>query len=559
MLKRPLFRTIFIILIIILIVFLGFVFKKIFLSFASSQIKTSKLAQKLPAQDHILVKFKSQTTPGQKQDRLKIFNSSIRRQIPQIGVDSVNVPAGQTSEEFLNNFKNNNKDVIEFAEPDGYYQTLRIPNDPYYQSYQYNLKQLNAESAWDISTGNAGTKTAVVDTGADFAHEDLQGRLINGYDYIDNDQSPNDEHYHGTCVAGILGAATNNSKGVAGATWQNPMLVIRIGDAMGYASYEDMASAFIYAADNGARAVNISFGGYYDSETVRQAVDYAWSKNSVIIAAAGNEGTSDPIYPAAIPNVVAVSALDSNDVISDYSTYGSFIDVAAYGTVTCPLLGGGYATGSGTSFAAPEVAALFGLVFSINPSLSQQRAIDVVKQTATDLGSAGVDIYYGSGKVNFLRAVQEAGNINPTPVNVNLTINLQGRTDKTSTSDNLKAYNAGGSTKVLDRNDISTNSNGAGTFTINTLLPGNYDFSLKPFYYLSQKLANVNLTDNVSLNFNNLKGGDLDNNNLVNSLDFARLSARWGQNDAITDINMDGITNIIDFSILSSNWFVSGQ
>jgi hypothetical protein len=168
----------------------------------------------------------------------------------------------------------------------------------------------------------------------------------------------------------------------------------------------DTSSAIIYAADHGARVINISLGWTGVSSTMQNAVDYAWNRGLVIVASAGNNGNSSPIYPAALNNVLAVSATDSADNLASWSTYGNFVDVAAPGvSIYTTANGGGYRYASGTSFSAPIVAGLAGLIIAFNPSLSNAQVVDLIKNNTDDLGSPGFDQYFGKGRVNAYRSL----------------------------------------------------------------------------------------------------------------------------------------------------------
>src|SRR5205085_760750 len=160
------------------------------------------------------------------------------------------------------------------------------------------------------------------------------------------------------------------------------------------------------AADHGARIINLSLGGPSTSSSLQSAINYAWSKNIVIVAAAGNAGNSTPEYPAACSNVVAVSATDSNDALASFSSYGSDVALSAPGVnITTTTMDGGYGTVSGTSFSSPIVSGLVALMATINPQLSNAQLVDLLKKNTDDLGAAGYDTYFGYGRVNAYKAV----------------------------------------------------------------------------------------------------------------------------------------------------------
>ena len=326
--------------------------------------------------------------------------------IPALDVRIVRVPA-KALEAVLTALAHNPK--IEFAEKDFVAQANATPNDPSYVN-EWHLAKIQAPSAWDVTTGTASTVIAVLDTGVNFAHPDLRGKMLAGYDFVNIDNDPSDDNGHGTGTAGTAAAASNNAIGVASVAWACPVMPLKVLDASGSGSYSNIAKAINYAADNGARVVNMSFGGTSNSITLQNAVDYAWNKGVVLIAAAGNNGNNTPFYPAACNNVVAVSATNSSDVITSWSSYGSYVDVSAPGESILTTWGSDYAYVSGTSFSSPVTAATVALMISIQPKLTNSQTVDLLLKNADDLGAAGYDVYYGYGRVNASRAVYAARN-----------------------------------------------------------------------------------------------------------------------------------------------------
>ena len=285
--------------------------------------------------------------------------------------------------------------------------TATKSNDSF-RSQQWALNTLNAEQTWKTASG-AGTVVAVIDTGADGAHKDLAGRLLAGKDYVDtNRDGRSDPHGHGTHVSGIVAAIAGNSLGVAGLAPTSRVLPVRVLGADGSGWDSDIAAGIIWAADHGADVINLSLGGERDPLT-ESAVQYARSKNVVVVAAGGNHrGEGSPVtYPAAYPGVVAVAATTANNVSASFSNVGTYIDLAAPGaTIASTWPGQGYMYSDGTSMAAPYVAALAALV--IDASNGAQRGDTVattMRSTATDLGRYGWDSDTGYGLINPVRAV----------------------------------------------------------------------------------------------------------------------------------------------------------
>jgi len=307
-----------------------------------------------------------------------------------------------------------------FVEPDYVAVPLLVPNDPTY-SQEWHLQTIQAPSAWDVTTGSSSVPIAMIDSGVDPTHPDLASKLIPGWSFLTGTADTHDVLGHGTQTAGTAAAIGNNALGVAGVAWQNPIMPLVVLNSSDWASYSDIANAIMYAADHKVRIVNISIGGSSSSSALQSAVDYAWSKGTVVFAAAGNYSNSSPIYPAACTNVVAVGATDSNDTLAYFSSYGSYVDLTAPGVnIMTTLNGGGYAGVSGTSFSSPIAAGVAALVLSRNSSLSAQQLVTLLEQNSDDLGAAGYDQTFGWGRVNASRAVVAAGGGSTTPPTVTI-------------------------------------------------------------------------------------------------------------------------------------------
>ncbi|MBE9912796.1 peptidase S8 [Paenibacillus donghaensis] len=285
-----------------------------------------------------------------------------------------------------------------------------VPNDLLFSKYQWNLPIIETNQGWDLSRGSNDVIVGIVDTGADLNHPDLQGRLLNGYNVINPDSDPDDDVGHGTHVSGIIGAIVNNNEGVAGISWYNKMLPVKALDKSGSGTTYAVAEGIIWAADNGAKVINMSLGNYADSQFLHDAVKYAYDKDVVLVAASGNDNTERPGYPAAYPEVLAVAATDSNMKRASYSNYGDYIDVAAPGTsIASTYPGNQYAALSGTSMASPHVAAMAALIRSQNPDLTNKQVMDIMRSSTIDLGPKGRDKYYGYGQIDIFKALQAAG------------------------------------------------------------------------------------------------------------------------------------------------------
>ncbi|WP_243387602.1 S8 family peptidase [Bacillus kexueae] len=297
----------------------------------------------------------------------------------------------------------NKNPMVEYAEPNYVFSITWTPNDTYYQGYQYGPQNTSTNYAWDITKGSSSQEIAVIDTGVDYTHPDLDAKVIKGYDFVDNDYDPMDLNDHGTHVAGTAAAETNNARGVAGMAPNTKILAVRALDASGNGSLNDVADAIIYSADAGAEVINLSLGCDCDTQTLKDAVNYAWNKGSVIVAAAGNSGVSTTFEPASYANVIAVGAIDRYDQLASFSNYGTWVDVVAPGvSIASTVRGNGYAYMSGTSMASPHVAGLAALLASQGRNNVQIR--QAIEQTADSISGTG--LYFKYGKINSYDAVR---------------------------------------------------------------------------------------------------------------------------------------------------------
>ncbi|MFF2887751.1 S8 family peptidase [Paenibacillus sp. NPDC057967] len=284
-----------------------------------------------------------------------------------------------------------------------------IPNDALYSKYQWNLPSIETEKGWNVSKGDEGVIIAVLDTGVQSSHPDLQGKLLSGTNIVDKNKAPDDDVGHGTHVAGIIGASVNNGEGVAGISWYNKIMPVKVLDSSGAGSTYSVAQGIIWAVDNGAKVINMSLGNYAQADFLHDAIKYAYERDVVLIAASGNDNTERPGYPAAYPEVFAVAATNNNKEKASFSNYGDYIDVAAPGdSIASTYPGSQYAALSGTSMASPHVAALAGLIRSANPSLSNQEVMEIMRTSARDLGTSGKDIYFGYGEIDIVKALNAA-------------------------------------------------------------------------------------------------------------------------------------------------------
>ena len=287
------------------------------------------------------------------------------------------------------------------------------PNDRYF-SDQWNLPLIRVPEAWHVTRGSDIITIAVIDSGVDLSHEDLQGIFVPGYDFVENDTIPQDDHGHGTHVVGIIAALTNNNKGVAGVTWgQNVKIMpLKVARSDGRVSDFRFAKAVVYAVDHGAKIINASLGFQDPSDLRQAAVRYAYQNDVVMVCAAGNGGSYGIRYPAAYPETIAVGAvtldLFGRPIIASYSDYGPELDVVAPGgggaRQILSTIPGTYGYMIGTSMATPHVTGIVALMIS-RGIVGVENIRTLLRATAIDLGPLGYDIYYGAGLVNAYSAV----------------------------------------------------------------------------------------------------------------------------------------------------------
>jgi hypothetical protein len=340
---------------------------------------------------------------------------------PEYGVGRVAVALGQEQAEIA---RLSALPWVRYAEPNYLAHAAGYPNDPDIGE-QWNMRRIGAPAAWDLTFGSYSIVVAVIDSGVDRTHPEFAGRLALGYDYVNSDDDPSDDYGHGTHVTGIIGAAADNGVGVAGLAGNVRILPLKALDSQGVGTYSNIALAIRRAADNNAQVINLSLGGIYPSADLSDAINYAASRNSLMVAAAGNcaqggaecGGLTNPdYYPAAYPQVLAVAATDHYDNWANYSGYKSYIDLAAPGGVgwdqILSTVPGGYRYEYGTSMATPLVSAAAALVRTYMPAATSTEVADVLKNTADKVGPnpyiGGRNDWFGAGRLNVGRAVRWA-------------------------------------------------------------------------------------------------------------------------------------------------------
>jgi subtilisin family serine protease/fibronectin type 3 domain-containing protein len=333
---------------------------------------------------------------------------------------------------------------VEYTQPNYLNRMFVTPNDPLY--YQQHLGNVNLPRAWNYTIGNREVVVAIIDSGLHFDHPDLQENIWlnplenadsgidddgNGYiddwrgwdfvdapeweaiafgDFVEQDNEPFDDNNHGTHVAGIIGASTNNEEGIAGVCWNVKLMILRAGFNSllgGYLQDDDAAAALIYAADMGADVISLSWGDINYSPIIADACQYAYNKGSIIVAAAGNDASSPIVYPARLSTTIAVGAVDQNNNLATFSSYGPNLDLVAPGVQIMSTFdvteGNLYQYQSGTSMSAPFVSGAIALLLSEEPDLTFEEVKVRLAVSSKDLGTLGNDIYFGYGLLDVYR------------------------------------------------------------------------------------------------------------------------------------------------------------
>ncbi|MFA5405136.1 MAG: S8 family serine peptidase [Ignavibacteria bacterium] len=363
-----------------------------------------------------------------KEEELSAFN------LDKIFVADINTPNFNQVKTLLS--KN---EYVEYVQGNNKYGLFSfIPNDPYY-SYQYYLTKTNIQQVWDVTQGDSSIIIGIIDSGSDFLHPDLNGSFkINyneipnnnidddnngfiddylGWNFAGNNNNPTDDNIfsHGTAIAGLLGAKINNGIGIASISPKCKLLTLKAFDSQGIGYDNDVATAILYAISRGVKVLNLSFGDYVYSYLLRDVIRFAYSKNIVMIASAGNDASDVLHYPSAFDEVISVGASDNEDRRASFSAFGETVDIFApgYQILSTSILGKGssefnndYAYINGTSFSAPVVTGVAGLLLSRNKNLTNEEIRGILVST-TDYfpGQSSWDHNYSSGMLNAFNAI----------------------------------------------------------------------------------------------------------------------------------------------------------
>ncbi len=419
----------------------------------TSQLKEGRVLP--PVKDkaisgQIIVKFKPQYTAAQINRDLRQYHLAISKTIEGINQTVIKVPKGQ-EDAFLQKLKND--PFVEQGQRDYTTHAFLVPNDPKF-NLQYAFKNtgqailghagkanadIHVEDAWSVTEGN-GVKVAILDTGINLNQPDLAGKVVLQKSFVSGASTVEDGNGHGTHVAGIVAADTNNGVGIAGTCPGCQLLIGKVLDDSGSGTTSEATAGITWAADNGAKVISMSLGTTesQSSPMYNQAVSYALSKGAIVVAAAGNDGVSELNYPAAATGVVSVAATTNTDAKASYSNFGNWVQIAAPGdnilstgpTHSFQIAPFGYSTSSpyyylsGTSMATPIVSGIAALVASTSFGTTPQALINRLYSTADKISGTGSD--WINGRINAQAAVGTTTKavLTPTPKNPLITPTL---------------------------------------------------------------------------------------------------------------------------------------
>jgi len=375
---------------------------------SSEQFRDPKTNQMIDVAAHeVMVRFNPKMSADEIQRKIQRLGAEVIGAIPQFGLYHLVISEGDTVSSFIDKHQKDPK--LRILEPNPIVAVEPVeqaPNDPLFRM-QWALERIGIPQAWAYIPQHVGGVIAVIDSGVDKNHPDLQGHIVDGKNLIDNSDDTSDQHGHGTAIAGIIAANTNNEVGISGICPNCQILPVKVLDESGQGTYAHVIAGILWAADRKAGVINLSLGSYGYSRFLADAIDYANQSGTVIVAAGGNEATQAPLYPGALPGVIAVSASDSSDNLWSGSNYGPAIDVAAPGVQIVSLSPhNGYIMATGSSFSAAQVSGVAALVQMKHPLLKNAQVAQVLFQTADDLGEKGKDPFYGFGRINAARALR---------------------------------------------------------------------------------------------------------------------------------------------------------
>lgn len=456
------------------------------LTFVALMLSTSICSAEEYVPGRLIAKFQDEASTCIKKRVLNQYHATQKQENRTLKLSILKVPRGK--EKILARLMGQ-KAALNFAEVDVIAMPNYIPNDPSIGS-AWHLSKISAPEAWDTTIGSSQIIIAIADTGTDEAHPDLAAHLIPGWNFYNNNSDTRDVYGHGTKVAGAAAAIIGNGIGSSGICGNCKIMPLRIAAPSGSATHSTITNAITYAANKGAKVVNISFGSAasptWRSSTIRSAAQYMYNKGGVVVFSAGNETTS--YTDTAQPHMLIVGATDSNDALAYFSNTGTMIDVVAPGiSIFTSTNGGSYAQVNGTSFSAPITAGLAGLIYSINPSFTASKVRDLIKKGADDLGYSGWDPKFGWGRINAATSIAMARGSVPTVDVTTPLVVLQspvaGSTLSATALIQVSASDHESGLKnvslFINKTLLSTISSSPYTFSLNTNLYSNGAYSLE--------------------------------------------------------------------------------
>ena len=351
----------------------------------------------------MLVRFAPGVSPGQRAAVLRSHGVTVVDRVERTGFVVIDTGRRRPAAVLASLARS---PLVAHAEPNAEVRATVTPSDTEWPVQSGNLRLVRLPQAWSVTKGSPQRTIAIVDTGVELDHPDLSARLAPGWDFVNSDAVPADDAGHGTAVASVAAAITDNGLGVAGAAWNARILPVKVLDEHGGGTMATVAQGITWAVDQGADVINLSLGGEEDSAVLRSAVSYAAAHDVVVVAAAGNSADTVPNYPAAIEEVIAVSAVGTNGYFAYFSSFGDWVDVAAPGMfVYGASPDWSYQSYQGTSVAAPLVAGAALLVRSQYPEMAAPDVGQRLLTSAQDRGRTGFDRYYGHGLLDAYAAV----------------------------------------------------------------------------------------------------------------------------------------------------------
>ncbi|OQC13836.1 MAG: Thermophilic serine proteinase precursor [Lentisphaerae bacterium ADurb.Bin082] len=358
----------------------------------------------------VLVKFKKSVTDIEVEQLLAKRGSQITERktnvLAKIGYQCITVPEGISLSDFIASLRQ--EPSIESVEANVILRSNaeKSPVDSAFTP-MWNLEAICVPEAWQITQGDPNVVVAVVDSGIAGNHPDLSQNLVAGYNFCADNSDTEDDHGHGTQVAGIIGAQANPQTGTSGIAPGTRMMPLKVLDANGEGTAGDVAEGIVYAADYGARVISLALGTYAESGVLEAAIEYAASRNCLIIAAAGNNGSDEPTYPAAFPKTLAVGAVNKFRKPCFFTNRAAYVDIVAPGQdVLTTAYNGEHQELTGTSAAAAHLAGVAALMLATSPSLDIESFQAILQNTASDLEVGGWDAQTGFGLVDCAAAVK---------------------------------------------------------------------------------------------------------------------------------------------------------